>query len=117
MRTSSTNCLLRAGEGASATQRLAKLVRAVDDLAKGDGAGAYATLKTDEIGQPYRAAALLLRPWAAIAAGEGAPLDATYRESGRVDRLNAAFSQFNQALVLEGGSTHSLRRALEPAAR
>lgn len=90
-----------AGQGGVATQRLAKLVLAVDALAKGEGAAANTILKTDDIGQPYRSAALLLRPWAAIVSGEIDALGAAHPEGGRNDRLSASFTQLNRALVLE----------------
>lgn len=49
---------------------LGRLVVAVDDLARGEAQAAYDALKSENVGPAYRAAADLVRPWAALAAGD-----------------------------------------------
>jgi len=89
-----------ATEGNTLNVRLGLLVRAVDAMARDDGAASWALLKGDEIGTPFRSLALLMRPWAAAAAGdiEAATTRPQVRNS---DRFTQAFAQFNYALLTE----------------
>ena len=56
------------GEGEASSQALGALVQAVDALADGDGAKAYARLSAPTSGPPVFGASSLLKPWAAAAA-------------------------------------------------
>ena len=51
-------------------RHLGALVRGVEALAEGDAKGAYAILTGPDVGSPHKAAAALLAPWAAAAAGD-----------------------------------------------
>lgn len=100
-------------EGSLPVRRLASLVRAVDALKKGDSETADRLLSGDTIGQPYRNAAVLLRPWAAIARGQ-APTPAP--GVARNDVLGQAISQYNRALVLDRtGRIEEARAAYQEA--
>lgn len=84
------------GEDASeGVKRLGRLVVAVEALASGQGAVAYARLTEDEIGFPHRTAAALLTPWAAAQAGQ---MDlATRRPDVPGDKLVEYFGMLGQA--------------------
>ncbi len=88
------------GEASQGSQRLGRMVQVVDSLAKGDAAAASAILKAEDIGQPYRNAAQMLRPWVALAAGEEDPVGRN-PPPNNADRLSLAFFQANRALALE----------------
>jgi len=53
-----------------AMRHLGALVSGVEALAEGDARGAHAILTGPNVGAPHRAAAALLAPWAAAAAGD-----------------------------------------------
>ncbi len=53
-----------------AIRHLGGLVRGVEALAEGDAKGAHAILTGPDVGAPHQAAAALLAPWAAAAAGD-----------------------------------------------
>ncbi len=87
------------GEASAGNIRLGRLVVGVEDLASGKGQAAYDALDPDKVGAPYRTAAVLLRPWAALAAGN---VEASL-QAGEVrgDPIAQAFAQQNHALLLE----------------
>jgi tetratricopeptide (TPR) repeat protein len=78
--------------------QLGRLVVAVDDLARGEGQAAYDILKTEDLGPGYRVAADLVRPWAALAAGDSA---AAIGQPVAVDSAEQVIPALNQARVLE----------------
>jgi Flp pilus assembly protein TadD len=86
-------------ESSSSTQRLAKLVRAVDALADSKGREADAILSAPGKGVAYGAAITLLRPWAAAAAGD--IKRATQAMDGPAPALTRVAAQFDHALLLE----------------
>lgn len=87
------------GEASTNNIRLGRLVVGVNDLAKGQGQAAFDALDPDKIGQPYRTAAILLRPWAAAAAGNVETSLAAV--DVRNDPQAQAYGQLNRALLLE----------------
>jgi tetratricopeptide (TPR) repeat protein len=86
-------------EVSEGAKRLARLVKAVDAIAQGDGKTAKTLLSGDEIGFPYRPAAALLAPWASAMAGdvEGSVV----RPEVRGDKLVDYFGQVGQAYLFE----------------
>ncbi len=84
---------------ATATQRLARLVRAVDALAEGRGKEADAILNAPGAGSSFASGVALLRPWAAAAAGDGER--AVAMPDGPSAALTRVSAQFDQALLLE----------------
>jgi Flp pilus assembly protein TadD len=87
------------GEGNAALQKLSELVRAVDALAEGRGKDADAVLAKDTTSFNYVDGIQLLKPWAAMAAGDGARASALPETQGlRLARLAATLSQ---ALICE----------------
>ena len=81
------------------SKRMGRLVRAVALLGDGKGKAAQAELGGDPIGFPHRAAAALLAPWVAAAAGdtEGTVVRPQLRGDGAVDY----FGQIGQAHLFE----------------
>ena len=86
-------------EGSLAMQRLGRLTKAVDAMARGDGKTAQAVLAGEPLGPPHRAAALLLAPWAAAEAGDWKA--ALTLPDAHGDRLVDALSRLDLALILE----------------
>jgi tetratricopeptide (TPR) repeat protein len=86
-------------ESASGTQRLARLVRAVDALSDNKGKDADAILNAPGKGVAYGSGISLLKPWAAAAAGD--PKRATLMIDGPTPALTRVAAQFDQALLLE----------------
>jgi tetratricopeptide (TPR) repeat protein len=77
---------------------LGQITQATVDLADGKGRAAYARLKASTGGEHW-AAATLLRPWAALAAGDTAA--ALEKPDLAADRAVQMFSDLNRARVLE----------------
>lgn len=93
---------LMAPDGATASEpgkRLGRLVKVVAALNEGKGKVAKAELASDGIGFPHRAAAALLGPWVAAAAGdvEGSTVRPQLRGDTGVDY----FGQIGQAHLFE----------------
>jgi tetratricopeptide (TPR) repeat protein len=86
------------GEGSSASRLLGVLAQAVEALAKGRGAEAYAKLSQPEPDAPYSSAAVLLKPWAAAAAGRWADALAMPETGSRLVKMIASL---DQALLFE----------------
>jgi tetratricopeptide (TPR) repeat protein len=86
-------------ESPSATQRLARLVRAVDALADNKGKEADAILTAPGRGAAYGAGITLLKPWAAAAAGDSKR--ATLMSDGPTPALTRVAAQYDHALLLE----------------
>ncbi len=86
------------GEGTPSSRVLGVLAQAVEALATGHGAQAYAKLANPEAGAPYSSAVVLLKPWAAAAAGRWADA-VTMPETG--DRLVKVIASLDQALLFE----------------
>jgi tetratricopeptide (TPR) repeat protein len=86
-------------ESASNTQRLARLVRAVDALADNKGKDADAILTAPSKGVAYSAGITLLKPWAAAAAGDAKR--STQANEGPTPALTRVAAQFDHALLLE----------------
>ena len=87
------------GEGSPNNVRLGRLVVGVNSLAKGHGQAAFDALNPEKIGPPYRTAAILLRPWAAAAAGNVDTSLAVVEV--RNDSQAQAYGQLNRALLFE----------------
>jgi tetratricopeptide (TPR) repeat protein len=81
------------GEGSPSSQALGLLAQAVEALAQGDGAKAYAKLATPAPGGVYIGASMLLKPWAAAAAGRWSDAIATPAVNDRLLRLIASLDQ------------------------
>lgn len=77
---------------------LGRLVVAVDDLAAGRAREAYDILKTENLGPSHRLAADLIRPWAALAAGDTA---AAIGQRVAIDSPQQVPAALNQARILE----------------
>lgn len=93
-----------AGEDASeAVKRLARLTRAVDNLASGDPKAARAGL-AEGIGFPHRAAAALLEPWAAAMTGDTEASLA--KPEVRGDQIVDYFGRLGQARLFERARRH-----------
>ncbi|WP_375269272.1 tetratricopeptide repeat protein [Phenylobacterium sp.] len=86
-------------DASEAAKRLARLVRAVDAMAHGDGREAYTLLTAQEIGFPHRTAAALLTPWAAAQAGDRQ--GAIVRPDVPNDKLVEFFGLLGQAYQYE----------------
>ncbi len=86
------------GQSDAAAYALGQLTLAVVELSDGQGKAAYQRLSTSTMGEHWAAAALL-RPWAAAAAGDLAAATAA-PEAGQ-DRAVEAFGQLNHATLLE----------------
>ena len=86
-------------ENAAASQRLARLVRAVDFLSDNKGKEADAILTAPGKGLAYSAGISLLKPWAAAAAGD--PKRAALAIEGPAPALTRVAGQFGRALLLE----------------
>lgn len=86
------------GEGSPASRLLGALAQSVEALASGHGADAYAKLSSPEPGAPYSSAAVLLKPWAAAAAGRWSDA-VTMPETG--DRMVKVLASLDQALLFE----------------
>ena len=87
--------------GSQIARQLGQLVVAVDALAGSDPRKASTILSGSAIGQPFRATALMLRPWAAAAAGDKNP--AIPEAPARSDALTRLFMSYNRAMLLEFG--------------
>jgi tetratricopeptide (TPR) repeat protein len=83
----------------AASQRLARLVRAVDALAQNHGKDADEILTAPGKGLGYNAGISLLKPWAAAAAGDAKR--AVEPLTGPAPPLTRVASQYGQALLLE----------------
>jgi Flp pilus assembly protein TadD len=83
----------------SPSQRLARLVRAVDALAENRGKDADVALTAQGPGGAYAGGIVLLKPWAAAAAGD--LKRATTTTPGPQPALTRVSAQFSQALLLE----------------
>jgi tetratricopeptide (TPR) repeat protein len=86
-------------ESSSSTQRLARLVRAVDALSDNKGKDADAILNAPGKGAAYGPGISLLKPWAAAAAGDSKR--ATLAIEGPGQALTRVAAQFGRALLLE----------------
>ena len=75
-----------------------RLVRAAQDLARGDAEDANALLSLQPIGQPHARAGLMIAPWIAAAAGDW---DRALQAPPAADPLTSAFARLNRALLLE----------------
>jgi Flp pilus assembly protein TadD len=84
---------------ASASQRLARLVRAVDALAENRGKDADLILTAPGQGSSYAGGITLLRPWAAASAGHAKRATAIF--DGPEPALTRVAAEFSQALLLE----------------
>jgi Flp pilus assembly protein TadD len=80
-------------------QRLARLVRAVDALAENRGKEADAILTAPGGGSTFDVGFVLLKPWAAAAAGD--PKRAVALPEGPTPALTRVSAQFDQAQLLE----------------
>jgi tetratricopeptide (TPR) repeat protein len=101
---------LESGQGSPAAERLARLVRGVEALAKNRGAEALTILKSEPAqGQTAQAVTLLI-PWAAAATGDMA--QATAAPSGQVSELTTLFSSYGRAQLLERAGRHAEAEAL-----
>ncbi len=80
-------------------KRLGALTKVALAIGEGRGKDAQALLATGEVGAPHRAAAALLGPWAAAAAGDKE--GAVVRPEVGGDRLVDVFGQLGQALLFE----------------
>lgn len=91
--------LVPTAAGSESVQRLGRLVVTVEALAAGKGKLAKDTLSAEPVGYPHRAAAALLGPWVAAAAGddEGAVVRPQIRGDAGVDY----FGQIGQAQLFE----------------
>jgi tetratricopeptide (TPR) repeat protein len=87
------------GEASPNNVRLGRLVVGVNSLAKGQGQASFDVLNPYKIGPPYRTAAVLLRPWAAAAAGNVETSVAAVEIRG--DPQAQAYGQLNRALLFE----------------
>jgi Flp pilus assembly protein TadD len=83
----------QAAAPSSASQMLARLVRAVDALAEGRAKEADADLTAPNPGPAFGAGVLLLRPWAAAAAGDA---------KRSVESLDGPAPRLTQLALLEG---------------
>ena len=83
----------------SASQRLARLVRAVDALADNRGKDADQILTAPGKGAGYTSGITLLRPWAAASAGDAKRATALF--DGPEPTLTRVAAEFSQALLLE----------------
>ena len=88
----------QSGQSDAAAYALGQLTLAVVELSDGRGKAAYQRLSASSMGEHWAAAALL-RPWAAAAAGDWAA--ATSASDAGQDRAVEAFAQLNHALLLE----------------
>jgi Flp pilus assembly protein TadD len=86
-------------EDSSSSQRLARLVRAVDALADNKGKDADDILTAPGKGAAFEAGILLLKPWAAAAAGDTARAIAP--PVGPMPPLIRVAAQYSRALLLE----------------
>ncbi|CAN5212313.1 tetratricopeptide repeat protein [soil metagenome] len=86
-------------EGSMGAQRLGRLARATEALAKGDGASARLLLADDMVGPPHGTAASLMAPWAAAMAGNTNP-DATPPRAADTPAA-ALLARYSQAVLLE----------------
>lgn len=86
-------------DSADAVRRMGALVRAVEALAEGDGKSAQTILASDDIAFPHQAAALLLKPWAAAAAGDMTAALAT--PAGDSDRVLDFFGHLGRGQIAE----------------
>jgi tetratricopeptide (TPR) repeat protein len=86
------------GESGEGLVALGRLTRAVDALADGRGKEADALLAEGRIGPPHTAAAALLQPWAALAAGDSKRPSAPHPGS---DRVVLAFADLGRARLAE----------------
>jgi tetratricopeptide (TPR) repeat protein len=89
----------KAGEGDEAAYGLGRVTQAVVDLADGRGKAAYDLLASSGMGAHW-AAATLLTPWAAAAAGDWNDATAPV-SSASSDHAVQAFGQLDHALLLE----------------
>lgn len=88
------------GAAPATVQRLGLLTQAVENLATNKGKEAYAIFQAEGgVGFPHRAAAAMLEPWAAAAAGKAE--DSIVRPNVRGDRLVEIFGQLGQAQLFE----------------
>ncbi len=90
------------------TYALGQLTRAVDEMSHGQNQAAYNRLSTASMGAHW-AAAELLRPWAAAAAGNWAA--AVKPMAAGQERAIEAFGQLNNAMLLERAGKFDLAEA------
>ena len=107
---------LDAADADRPAERLQRLVRAVDELAQDHGSQALALLNSLPANGSTAQAAVLLKPWAAAAAGDWdtalAPSVATGQD---VPRLTSLFAAFGRARLLErAGKMKAAEAELKP---
>ncbi len=88
-----------AGEGSLPMQKLGQLVRAVDALAEGRGKDANAAMLKDPGGFTYVGGYQLIKPWAAIAAGDA--VHAVQLPDTQGQRLNRLAAMLTRSLIYE----------------
>lgn len=86
------------GEANESLVSLGRLARAVNDLAEGRAKAADTLLSSGQITPPHAAAAALLEPWAAAAAGDLKPAATPHPGS---DRVVLAFADLGRARLAE----------------
>ena len=86
------------GEGTAASVRLGKLVQAVEDLSQNRAASAAARLSGDAGQGATSRAIVLLRPWAAAAAGDW---EGAVKFDASQDPLTNLFGAYGQAQLME----------------
>jgi Flp pilus assembly protein TadD len=96
--------------GSPAATRLARLVTAVEAMANGRGEASLAALSGEPVGYPYRAAAALLKPWAAAMAGDWAT--ATAEPELKSDRLAYNLGSLARAELMEKGRRYAEAEAV-----
>ncbi len=89
----------QAESSAQVTRQLGQLVVAVDAMASGDARKSNTILTGNGVGQPFRALALMLQPWSAVAAGQKDP--AIPEPPARSDPITRMYAMYNRALLLE----------------
>ena len=87
------------GDVSGGVPRLGRLVQAVSDLAGGRGKDAYAILSKDAGGFAYVDGYQLLKPWAALAAGDGA--HAVMLPDTQGQKLNRMAAVLSRSLIDE----------------
>ena len=97
------------GQGDVSIGQLGLLTVAINDMAEDHPRDAEGVLASADFVPPNRVAQLLLAPWAAAAAGDWKTALALPDAKG--DRLVAALTQLNQALLLERGKRYALADA------
>lgn len=98
------------GTGSPGGVRLGRLVVAVESLANGRGKQAFTAMSGEPIGYPHRAAAALLKPWAAAAAGDWT--SATAEPELKSDRLAYSLGSLGRAELMERDRRYAEAEAL-----